>query len=106
MNIVECREVRHPAVPQYCKAFFYGPCRVFVGREPLGPGGGLRWHLSISHPTRYPTWDEIKGARYKLMPKEITVAMMLPPPEQYVNVHENCFHLHEVEQPISGGVFE
>lgn len=71
--------------------------RVIVGIE-FG-----RWHLSISHPKRYPTWDEIKEARYKLMPENITVAMLLPPPREYVNIHENCFHLWEIEDPRADG---
>jgi len=54
------------------------------------------WHLSISHPDRYPTWDEIKAARYELLPDEVTMGMLLPPKGEYVNVHPNCFHLHEV----------
>ena len=54
------------------------------------------WHLSISHPTRYPKWDEIKEARYALLPDDITVGMLLPPKDGYVNLHPNCFHLHEV----------
>ena len=53
------------------------------------------WHLSISHPFRYPSWDEIKGARYELVPHHVTMAMMLPPPSEFVNIHENCFHMHE-----------
>lgn len=56
-----------------------------------------RWHLSISHPLRYPRWDEIKEARYDLVPNDVTMAMILPPQEQYVNVHPNCFHLHEID---------
>ena len=58
------------------------------------PGDG--WHLSISHPTRYPTWDEIRDARYDLLPDDCTMAMLLPPRAEYVNLHPNCFHLHEV----------
>jgi len=54
-----------------------------------------RHHLSISHPDRYPTWDEIRDARYAIMPDEITVAMFLPPKKDYVNVNENTFHLWE-----------
>jgi len=57
---------------------------------------GAGWHLSISHPTRYPTWDDIKAARYDLLPDECTMAMLLPPSGEYINVHPNCFHLHEV----------
>jgi hypothetical protein len=53
------------------------------------------WHLSISHPWRYPTWDEIAAARYALVPDAVTMAMVLPPSDEYVNLHPNCFHLHE-----------
>ena len=54
------------------------------------------WHVSISHPKRYPVWDEIKHVRYELLPDKITMAMLLPPKDEYVNVHPNCFHLHQV----------
>lgn len=75
-----------------------GSCRVLVSQDPVVERGIelLRWHLSISHPTRYPKWDEIKEARYKFLPTGITVAMILPPPSEYVNIHKNCFHLHEI----------
>jgi hypothetical protein len=59
-------------------------------------GGPHGWHLSISCPHRYPTWDEIFHARYDLLPDNITVAMLLPPSKEYVNLHRNCFHLHQI----------
>jgi hypothetical protein len=79
-----------------------GQLRVIVGVEPIGPGGASRWHLSISHKSagkspRYPTWDEIAEARYRFMPDEITVAMLLPPVAEYVELHATTFHLHEIE---------
>jgi hypothetical protein len=77
------------------KAYAKGELRIIVTRD-LYPAGGVRWHMSISHPTRYPTWDEIKEARYALLPDECTMGMLLPPKAQYVNVHKNCFHLHEI----------
>jgi hypothetical protein len=55
-------------------------------------------HLSVSHPRRYPTWDEIRDLRYELLPNDRTFAILFPPKEQYVNVHPNCFHIHEVPQ--------
>lgn len=55
-------------------------------------------HLSLSHPRRYPTWDEIKAVRYTLLPDEKTFAILFPPMAQYVNLHPNCFHLHEVPE--------
>ena len=74
----------------------YRPIRAIVAQEPLGPSGVLRWHASISVEGRYPTWDEIADARYTLLPTDILVAMLLPPPDQYVNAHPTTFHLHEI----------
>ena len=54
------------------------------------------WHLSISHPNRYPIYDEIKAARYEFIPDEVTMAMLFPPKKEFVNVHPNCFHLWEL----------
>ena len=69
-------------------------------------------HLSISHrvdtlvspdtpggtrPGRYPTWDEIVDARYLFCPKDITMAMLLPPTDEYVNIHATTFHLWEIK---------
>lgn len=79
----------------YCDVYVRGRLQVIVGREPQGPNGEKRWHLSISHPWRYPTWEEIKLARYQLVPDEVEMAMYLPSQSEYVNLHENCFHLHE-----------
>ncbi|SRR6266404_4383027 len=81
------------------RRFMLGECNVLVSQEPGPHSATLRWHLSISHPSRYPTWDEIKTARYKLVPHDATMAMILPPPDQYVNVvaQDNVFHLNEIE---------
>lgn len=54
------------------------------------------WHVSVSHPTRYPFWEELKAIRYTFCPNDITMGILFPPIEEYVNVHPNCFHLHEV----------
>jgi hypothetical protein len=74
-----------------------GHLMVIVGQEAEG------WHLSISHrtnhhpprPGRNPRWAEIKDARYRFLPADINVAMMLPPAHEYVNVMDTCFHLWE-----------
>jgi hypothetical protein len=81
------------------RRFALDECNILVSQEPGPHSFTLRWHLSISHPSRYPTWDEIKTARYKLVPHDVTMAMILPPPDQYVNVEaqDNVFHLHEIE---------
>ena len=56
------------------------------------------WHLSISHKDRYPTLDEIRDARYKYIPDEVTMAMLYPPKAEYVNLCNNCFHLWEIKE--------
>jgi hypothetical protein len=75
-----------------------GVLTVIVAEEPQG------WHLSISHRdhrgrySRYPKWDEIADARYAHVPDELTMVMVLPPPEEYVALHDTTFHLHEWKQ--------
>jgi hypothetical protein len=83
------KEVHSPM--RFCRAYRWGIVTVFVGQEPI-----IGWHLSISTPHRYPTWDEIREARYRFIPNDVTVAMFLPPEDEYVNLHNYCFHLHQV----------
>jgi len=71
-----------------------GECQVMLSGDVERAEVG--WHFSISHPSRYPTWDEQKWARYQLCPPEITMASYMPPMSEYVNIHQNCFHWWEV----------
>ena len=87
-----------PGIVPGTRAYAKGGARCFVSREPGG------WHLSISRPDRYPGWDEIKDARYRFVPNEVTMAMILPPKEDYVNFHPYCFHLHEIEGDHHGAL--
>ena len=57
-------------------------------------------HLSISHPSRYPSWDEIAEARYQLLPDDRAYYMVLPPSNAYGNLAENCFHLWAYEKVV------
>ena len=70
-------------------------CSVIVAVE------GGAWHLSIAHRHRYPKWNSIAKARYDLLPADVTMAMLLPPIHEYVNIHENCFHLWQIDAPSS-----
>jgi hypothetical protein len=78
------------------KAYRKGACACFVGHEPRPGAPGLHWHLSISCRDRYPTWEEIHDARYCLLPMGLTFAQILPPLNEYINIHPNCFHLWEI----------
>ncbi len=78
-------------------------CSVMVASEPSGPKGEMRWHMSIAHRNRYPHWDEIREARYQLIPNDVTMCMVLPPVSEYVNVHSNCFHLFQLQEEELAG---
>lgn len=56
---------------------------------------GGKWHLSVSakQPLGY---YQIKQIRYEFLPNSIQVAQIFPPREEFVNVHQNCFHLWEI----------
>ena len=70
---------------------------VIVAREPSGPERSLRWHLSISHPDRDPTWAEQVEAIRELVPGSgaIEFVSYLPPENEHINAHEFCFHWWE-----------
>jgi len=90
--------VAHGQRPIYNKAYEKGDLRIWISRELYH--NELRWHMSISCQHRYPVWDEIRDAWYALAPQpecaNVTVGMLLPPKGEYVNLHKNCFHLHEI----------
>ena len=48
--------------------------------------------------TRYPSWDELKSAKYKLLPVDVPMSLEFPvrnPKEGYLNVAQTCLHLWE-----------
>lgn len=83
------------------KVYGMGTCTLILSRDQAGIAGEWLWHLSISCPDRHPTWDEIKTARYRLLPSDLCFGMLLPPPEFYVNVEaqDHVFHLWEITDP-------
>lgn len=76
----------------YVRFYTLGDCTVLVTRE-FG-----RYHLSIAHPKRYPAWEEISEAWYRVVPgaAERVGALILPPLSRYLNVHEFCMQVHEI----------
>lgn len=53
-------------------------------------------HLSISHPDRLPSYNEIKKARYDLCSDIQNMAQIFPMEDEYVNFHKYCLHLWEI----------
>lgn len=67
-----------------------GKCRVICAVE------SGRWHLSISHPFRLPTWDEINAARDALIPADVWLCQPMPPKAYWINLHSFCLHLWQI----------
>lgn len=62
---------------------------------PMGEGSYR--HISLSRPNKYPEWDEMRDFIYAcgLFDDKRDVCMFIPPKNQYVNVHNNCFHFYQ-----------
>lgn len=56
-----------------------------------------KWHLSLSRKDRLPDWYEIKHWRYELCPDVPYMAIILPPQDEYVNLHQHCIQLWEID---------
>lgn len=84
-----------PLLQPGTKKHDWGECLVIVSPPFEGKG----YHLSISHPSRYPTWDEIRDSWYALVPNSNNRvgAMILPNKDEYINVHPNCFQVMEIK---------
>ena len=62
----------------------------------IGTDGRDLLHISASAPDSLPTYYEMKELRYKLGKDAKYMAMIFPPEEEFVNIHENCLHLYEL----------
>jgi len=71
--------------------FKMGRCTVMVSID------AGRWHLSISTPTAQPSYKEMKQARYRFIPDKVVMAQLFPSKDDFVNLHEFCHHLFEIE---------
>jgi hypothetical protein len=92
------KKINHPLGGDW---WSWGDLSVHVTRD----GPDRLWHLSISNPSRYPTWDEIYTARYDLIPGDVTCAIFLPRKSEYVNIHPNCFHVHQLaDSEVAAGI--
>lgn len=59
-------------------------------------------HVSVSRPSRCPTWDEMCEVKELFWDDEDMVIQYHPPKSQYINCHPHCLHMWkptEVELP-------
>lgn len=60
---------------------------------------GMLRHVSVSHPTRLPSWEEMRDLKYALFGDDEDAVMILPRRRggpRYVNLHKFCFHLWQL----------
>lgn len=55
---------------------------------------GQELHVSVAHPDRLPTWEDLKIVKAMFWHTEADVIQFLPPESEYVNVHEYCLHMY------------
>ena len=63
------------------------------------PKWGNLKHVSTSKNDSYPSWDETVSVKLELFGDRKDAIMVIPKRENYVNIHENCFHLWESPEP-------
>lgn len=87
--------------PERFPRYFTDPSGLIalVGREPVADGDE-RWHISLRHKDRVPTWDELARAGHELRPG-VCFVIGVPPRSWWMNVHEDVLHLWELkDEPI------
>ena len=79
-------------ISEYCTIGYFD-------EEMLEKEWGVTWlpkgkykHLSIAHPNRLPSWEEIKFFKEKNFGDNFVI-QILPDKSRYVNIHNFCFHL-------------
>ena len=65
--------------------------------EDNTPKWGWLKHVSISRADRFPSWEEILEIKEQLF-GDVDCMMIMPKKEDYVNVHQFCFHVWKTPQ--------
>jgi hypothetical protein len=82
-----------------------GKLQAIVSRDDIAERnnvlfGGLipdpRWHISLAHADRVPSWEELSRAGHELRPG-VTFVVGVPPRSWWINVHPNVLHLYELK---------
>ena len=63
-------------------------------------------HVSVSHKTRTPKWDEMEKIKRMFFKDDETAMQLHVPSEQHINLHPHCLHLwrphfQEIPRPPS-----
>lgn len=72
-----------------------GLLAAIVTRDRLRGDPLPRWHISVSHRDRVPSWEELAAAAHALRPG-VPLAVGVPPRSWWINVHPHVLHLWEL----------
>lgn len=93
---LEIFRIHLPGLPRLSNtlngAFQMGHIRMIVSTGDI-PGSEGWEHVSVSTPTRCPTWEEMCIVKDLFWPEEEAVYQLHPPKSQYVNNHPYCLHM-------------
>lgn len=68
------------------------PLKVIISWAPHPDG--KRWlHVSVSHPLRLPTYDELCEVKRRFVGADKKAVMVFPAEGKHVNLHRFCLHL-------------
>lgn len=75
-------------------AFVLRHPRTMVTLKIIAVEDGEGWdHVSVSHPKRCPTWDEMSWIKRLFFADDECVVQYHPAVADHINVHPNCLHL-------------
>jgi len=107
---IEWKEVFFDNGPPGSRTFMHitRPLVAILGQEKvdLEDGHEPRWHLSVSHKDRVPTWEELGIARDALLPEDIHFMIPHPPRRFWLNYNHRVLHLWELRDPGAITQFE
>jgi len=74
------------------RAYRLGLCFIIVAYSKK-----LGWHMSISHPERYPHMEEVRVARENLLSSNIIMALIIQNGQEDMEM-DNTYHLFEINR--------
>lgn len=87
--------IKHPATGEYGDPYNGAALMIVQGVRLLVLfSNGEGWeHVSVSHPARCPTWEEMCVVKDRFFDPEDCVVQYHPPRSKYVSLHPYCLHL-------------
>ena len=78
--------------------------RVFMSLEHEDDGDRRWLHVSCSRRDRLPSWEDLRAVKDLFIGRGKEALQILPPEEEYVNLHPNTLHLwHCIDERIIPG---